>query len=595
MTFPFQQPYQYLIQANMRQYAMNDLTHTEPWFAKALPIIGWLQNYPRKDFNDDLFAGIITAILLVPQGIAFAILAGLPPQLGLYASILPPAVYAVLGTSRALSVGPVSIAAIMIASALAAPEVKLLGDSVQSTLVLSAECGVIMLVMAALRMGGLVNFISHPVLAGFTTGAALLIIASQIPQLVGVKVPSCGWDWQCYQPVWQGFKPHTLGIGLSVLLLLIFFGKPLVTLLKKLGLKLSLVTAVSKVGPLVAVILTTLAVSQFGLDAQGVALVGKVPAGFPAVTFEFLDLRLWQPLLPYAAFIALIAYVESVAIAKVTANLRGEKIAPNQELIGLGFANLVSALTGGMPVAGGFSRTMVNFSAGARSQLAMLIAALLLGIAVVFFSPWFENIPKATLAAIILVAIFRLVRFKHIIHTWQYDRGDGIAELVTLLGVLVLGLEEGIALGIVLTIASHLRKTSQPHIAIVGRIPETEHYRNIKRHSVEVWHHLLLVRIDESITFANISYIEEFLHDQLRRQPNIRHIVLIFNSVNDIDATALEALELFSQAIHESGKTLNLAEAKGPVLDKLQKTDFLAQLAPGKVFFRTEDAVKELG
>jgi len=574
---------------------MNDLTHTEPWYTQAFPIMGWLQNYPRKDFNEDLFAGIITAILLVPQGIAYAILAGLPPQLGLYASILPPAVYAVFGTSRALSVGPVSIAAIMIASALAAPEVKLLGDSLQSALVLSAECGVIMLVMAALRMGSLVNFISHPVLAGFTTGAALLIIASQIPQIAGVHAPSCGWDWPCYLQAWQGFKPPTLGIGLSALLLLIFFGKPLTALLKKLGLKLSLVTAISKAGPLLAVMATTFAVSRLGLDGLGVALVGKVPAGFPPVTFAVLNLRHWQPLLPYAAFIALISYVESIAIAKVTANLRGEKIAPNQELVGLGLANVVSALTGGMPVAGGFSRTMVNFSAGARSQLAMLIAALLLGIAVAFFSPWFENIPKATLAAIILVAIFRLVRFKHIIHTWRYDRGDGMAELATLLGVLVLGLEEGIALGIVLTIASHLRKTSQPHIAIVGRIPETEHYRNIKRHFVQVWHHLLLVRIDESITFANISYIEEFLNNELRRQPNIRHVVLIFNAVNDIDATALEALEAFNQTLLDSGKTLNLAEAKGPVLDKLKKTDFIEQLAPGKVFFRTEDAVKELG
>jgi len=574
---------------------MNDLTHSEPWLAKAFPIIGWLRTYRRKDFSDDLFAGIITAILLVPQGIAYAILAGLPPQLGLYASILPPAVYALLGTSRTLSVGPVAIAAIMIASALAAPEVKLLGDSVQSAWVLSAECGVIMLVMAVLRMGGLVNFISHPVLAGFTTGAALLIIVSQIPQVAGVKAPLCGWDWQCHLAVWQDFKPLTLGIGLSVLLFLIFSGKPLVSSLKMLGVKLSLVTAVSKAGPLLAVILSTLAVNHFGLAGQELALVGKIPAGFPAVTVDFLDVRHWQALLPYAAFIALIAYVESVAIAKVTANLRGEKIAPNQELIGLGFANLASALTGGMTAAGGFSRTMVNFSAGARSQLAMLIAALLLGVAVVFFSAWFENIPKATLAAIILVATYRLVRFKHIIHTWRYDRGDGIAELVTLLGVLALGLEEGIALGIVLTIASRLRKTSQPHIAIVGRIPETEHYRNIKRHSVQVWHHLLLVRIDESITFANINYIEEFLNNELRRQPNIRHVVLIFNSVNDIDSTALESLELFNHALHESGKTLNLAETKGPVLDKLKKTDFLARLAPGKVFFRTEDAVKELG
>jgi len=287
--------------------------------------------------------------------------------------------------------------------------------------------------------------------------------------------------------------------------------------------------------------------------------------------------------------------VESVAIAKVTANLRGEKINPNQELIALGVANLAASVSGGMPVAGGFSRTMVNFSAGARTQMAMLIAAGILGLAVSLFSQWFANIPKAALAAIILVAIFRLVRIRHIFYTWQYDRGDGLAEVATLLGVLALGIEEGIMLGIVLTVASQLNKSSHPHIAVVGRIPETEHYRNIKRHSVETWHHLLLVRIDENITFANINFIEDYLADELRRQPDTKHIVLILTSVSDIDSTALEALENLSHALQASAITLNIAEAKGPVQDKLEKTDFLDQLKPGKVFFRTEDAVKALG
>jgi len=319
-----------------------------------------------------------------------------------------------------------------------------------------------------------------------------------------------------------------------------------------------------------------------------------VPAGFPVLSLDFMNIEKWRLLLPGAAFIALIAYVESVAIAKVTANLRGEKIVPNQELIALGVANLATAISGGMPVAGGFSRTMVNFSAGARTQMAMLIAAGILALAVIFFSPWFENIPKAALAAIILVAIIPLVRLGSIVHTWRYDRGDGLAEIVTLLGVLVLGIEEGISLGIILTVVSYLRKTSQPHIAVVGRIPETEHYRNIKRHNVETWQHLLLLRIDESITFANVNFIEDFITAELRHQGNVKHIILIFTSVSDIDTTALEALENLNHALQASGMTLHLSEAKGPVLDKLKKTDFLSQLKPGKVFFHTEDAVKEL-
>ena len=344
------------------------------------------------------------------------------------------------------------------------------------------------------------------------------------------------------------------------------------------------------------VLLGTAAVSYFNLQTQyNVAVVGQVPSGFPALSLDFIRSEKWQLLLPSAVFIALIAYVESVAIAKVTANFSGDKIVPNQELIALGAANLATALSGGMPVAGGFSRTMVNYAAGARTQMAMLITAGLLALAVIFFTPWFEHVPKAVLAAIILVAIIPLLRLKNILHTWRYDRGDGIAELVTLLGVLVLGIEEGISLGILLTIASHLRKSSQPHIAVVGRIPDTEHFRNIKRHHVETWKHLLLIRIDESITFTNINYIEEYLAAELRRQPDTQHVVLIFTSVSDIDTTALEALENLNHTLQAGGKTLNISEANGPVMDKLDKTDFIEQLKPGKVFFRNVDAVKELG
>jgi sulfate permease, SulP family len=581
--------------SNTTTETMIESVHTESLVSKYLPIIGWLKSYNLKDFYDDLFAGVITAILLVPQGIAYAILAGLPPELGLYASILPPILYVLLGTSRTLSVGPVSIAAIMIASALSAPEVQALGNSVQCALILSAESGLIMLFMALLRMGGLVNFISHPVLTGFTSGASLLIIASQLPQLAGLKSPECGLNLDCYSQYAQAYNSVTLSVALSAIGLLFLFGKPLPSLLKKMGLPHSIVTAISKCGPLLAVLFGTAAVSYFDLViTHNVAVVGQVPSGFPALSLDFIHSESWKLLLPSAAFIALIAYVESVAIAKVTANLRGEKIMPNQELIALGAANLATAFSGGMPVAGGFSRTMVNVAAGAKTQMAMLVAACILAVAALFFTPWFEHIPKAVLAAVILVAIIPLLRLKSIIHTWRYDRGDGIAEVFTLLGVVVLGIEEGISLGILLTIASHLRKSSQPHIAVVGRIPNTEHFRNIKRHQVETWRHLLMIRIDESITFTNINYIEEFLNAELRQRLDIKHVVLIFTSVSDIDTTALEALENINKALQVQGKTLNIAEAKGPVMDKLDKTDFIEQLKPGKVFFRNMDAVKEL-
>ena len=557
------------------------------------PIFTWLKTYSRQDFNGDLFAGIITAILLVPQGIAYAILAGLPPQLGLYASILPPVIYVLLGTSRTLSVGPVSIAAIMIAGVLNSPEVSVLGQPVESALILSAESGLIMLLMAVLKMGGLVNFISHPVLTGFTSGASLLIIGSQLPQLVGLKSFECNGVWPCYKESLLNYNSETLLLGVAAIVLLVFFGKPLIWLLKKNRVKPSLVIAMSKCGPLLTVLISTLVVVSFK-ELGAIKVVGAVPSGFPTLNLNFIASEHWRLLLPSAAFIALIAYVESVAIAKVTANLRSEKIAPNQELIALGMANLTTAISGGMPVAGGFSRTMVNFSAGARTQIAMLIAAGILAIAVMFCAPLFQNIPKAALAAIILVAIIPLVRLDKIIETWRYDRGDGLAECVTLLGVLVLGIEEGITLGVILTFVSYLRKTSQPHIAVVGRIPNTGHYRNIKRHKVETWPHLLLLRIDESITFTNVNFIEKFIAHELNGQIEIKHIVLILTSVSDIDTTALETLENLNRALQSEGILLHLSEVKGPVFDKLEKTHFFTLLKPGKVFFHTEHAINDI-
>ena len=566
------------------------------FFGQYLPILTWLKDYSREDFNGDFFAGIITAILLVPQGIAYAMLAGLPPQLGLYASILPPAIYALFGTSRTLSVGPVSIAAIMIASALSSPEIVELGTPEESAIILAAESGVIMILMAALRMGGLVNFISHPVLTGFTSGASILIVFSQLPQIFGLNKPQCGTVINCYQEYLQHINPAALGLGMLSLAILIFFNKPLTALLKRGGLSKALITGISKCGPLLVVALTTMLVISLNLaENYNLAIVGHIPAGLPGFNFNFVSSEKWKILLPYAGFIALIAYVESVAIAKVTAKIKHQRINPNQELIALGVANIATAVTGGMTVAGGFSRTMVNFTAGARTQMAMLIAVAVLSVAVIFFTDGFTYIPKVSLAAIILIAIIPLIGLKKIITTWRFDKSDGVAELMTLLGVLVLGIEEGLALGIVLTIFCYLRKTSLPHIAVVGRIPNTQHYRNINRHQVETWKNLLLIRVDENITFTNASYIEEFVQAELNKKRSTQHVILIFTSVSYIDTTALEELESFNHILQASGIALHLAEVKGPVMDKLEQTIFLEQLKPGKIFLQTHDATLELG
>lgn len=558
------------------------------------PFFSKLKNYRYADFNNDLLAGMITAVLLVPQGIAYSLLAGLPAQFGLYASLLPPICYAFLGTSRTLCVAPVSLVAIMMASALQLPSVNALGNPVQSAVILTALCGLIMWLMAIFRMGGLVNFISHPVLTGFTSGAALLIIFKQLPTLLGLTaLPDCSVDFSCYETYFYSVNLTALEISLFTFLVLLFFNQPLKWLLQKLHIRASLSNALAKCGLICAVTLTAFAVTKWHLN---VTVVGDIPTGLPKLSLHFFDLVKWTALLPPATFIALIAYVESIAIAKVIANLRGEKIDPNQELLALGTANFAAAISGGMCVAGGFSQTMVNTSAGAKSQISMIVAAIALAITLVFFSSSIQYIPKAVLAVIILVAIFPLVRLGSVFHSLHYDKGDGIAEAMTMLGVLIWGIEEGLTLGIFLTFMSYLRKASHPHIAVLGRMRNTWHFRNVKNQyfkNLETWDELLLVRVDESITFTNIDFVEQFIDNELSATKKVKHVVLVFTSVSDIDMTALQALEQLNLNLQSQGILFHLAEIKHFVLVKLERSHLFNQLS-GKVFVDTQEAVKKL-
>ncbi len=562
------------------------------------PILNWLRSYSRIDWHGDALAGVITAIMLVPQGIAYAMLAGLPPQMGLYASMLPALVYAVWGSSRTMSVGPVSIAAIMIVSALSAPEIQAFNAPVESAIILAAETGLILLLMAVLRLGGLVNFISHPVLTGFTSGAALLIILNQLPYLFGLpNLPGfyCGWQASCYLSYLSQINNMTMALGMGAILGLWLFNQPLMTLLKRRGIPQQWALGISKCGPLLAVAVTMIWVAMGQLEnTHHVAVVGPLEGYLPQLNIGFLNADSWQALLPYAAIIALIAYVESVAIAKVTAHLRNQQINPNQELVALGAANIATAVSGGMVVAGGLSRTMVNFTAGARTQMSMVVAVVVLVVIVLFFGAWFAYIPKAALAAVILMAILPLIRLRHVMQTWRYHKADGWAELLTLLGVLCLGIEQGLVIGIILTIASYLRQISRPHIAEVGRVPGTEHYRNINRHEVETSPNMLLLRIDENMTFANASYIEDFIQAVHQRKQGKQNVVLIFTSVSHIDSTALAMLTRLQHNLQATDVQLHFAEIKGPVMDKLRGTPLLEGEEAGSVFFRVSDAVESL-
>ena len=563
---------------------------------KSVPLRDSLKSYNLQVFNSDIFAGIITAILLIPQGMAYALLAGLPIEVGIYSSLLPAIIYALFGTSRILSVGPVSIAAIMVASALTSPEIMSLGTPTQNALLLALEGGLILCLMSAFKMGGLVNYISQPVLSGFTSGAAIIIVWSQLPSIFGIHVLTCDSAISCLQHSYESINSYEIMLGLMAIITITMMGKPLIQLLLKTGISESFRIGISKSAPLLCVIIGTILVTMFALDSNhDVAVVGSIPQGLPSINFNFLNVSVEHltALLPSAFFISLIAYVESVAIAKVIASARNEKIKPNQELIAIGSANIASSISGGMPVAGGFSRTMVNYAAGAQSQVAMLVAVLIISLVVMTISDSLEAIPKAILAAIIILAVLPLIEIKKLTSVWREDAADGISQLITLFGVLILGIEEGIILGVIVTIFSYLRRAGRPHIAVVGRIKNTEHFRNVKRHQVETWKDLLLIRIDENITFANVNYISDFIEKE-SHQSDPKNIVLIFSSVSYIDTTAIIYFRQLINSLKGQGISLNLAEVKGPVIDKLDRIDFFKDLLPGKVFFQTKDAVEKL-
>lgn len=562
-----------------------------------LPIVRWLSGYDRESFAADFTAGVVTAVLLIPQGLAFALLAGLPPQVGLYASVLPPLAYAVFGTSRTLAVGPVSVASIMVAEALRGlpPGV----DPVAAAVVLALLCGGVLVGLGLARLGLLANFLSHPVLSGFTTAAAVIIIASQLPALAGVRwagVPSLTALGAAVANAAGSVHLATLAIGASSVALLLLSGGPLERSLAAAGVGSARARVLGRMAPLAVVAIATVVVGGLGLDAnQSVPVVGVLESALPVLRLSWPAWSVAASLLPAATIIALVGYVESVSIAKTLANRRRESIDPNQELIALGASNMAAALSGAMPVAGGFSRTLVNFNAGARTQMASIVTALLVALSAWLFTPLLRHVPKAALAAIIIVAVARLIDLPAARAAWKYDRADGAVLIATALGVLGLGLDWGLMAGLALSLLVYIGKASRPHIAELGRMPGTEHFRNVRRYDrLETWPELLLLRVDEHLSFANTAWFEETLMNRVAAAPSLRHLVLVCSGINGIDMSGLESLTRIAHSFREAGITLHLAEVKGPVMDRLKRSDLLSVMAPGRVFISAHEAVSAL-
>lgn len=560
-----------------------------------IPLIGWLRDYRRDTFVRDALAAVIVTLMLVPQALAYALLAGLPPEVGLYASMLPLVIYALFGTSATLAVGPVAVASLMTAAALG--EIAQAGspEYVAGALVLAALSGLILVGMGILRLGFLANFLSHPVISGFVTASGILIAASQLRHILGVDASGHNL-MQLVPALWQGLANTsglTLAIGVGAWVYLVLCRRYLRGGLRRLGLSGQASDLMAKAAPVSAVIVSTLLAWSLGLGQRGVALVGSVPSGLPSLAMPSLDPDLWSTLLPAAVLISLVGFVESVSVAQTLAAKRRQRIDPNQELIALGLANVGAGVSGGSPVSGGFSRSVVNFDAGAATPLAGALTALGIGVSTLLLTTPLAFLPKATLAATIIVAVATLIDLPAIRRTWTYSRVDGVAMIATLGLTLSHGVESGILTGVALSVGLHLYRTSRPHSAVVGRVPGTEHFRNVERHSVETSQRLAILRIDESLYFANARYLEDTVMDLAVQQPQLEHIVIACQAVNIIDASALESLEAINNRLSDAGLTLHLAEVKGPVTDQLQNTEFLHSLS-GQVFLSTYEAWKTL-
>ena len=560
-----------------------------------VPVVGWLRRYNRALLFKDSLAAVIVTLMLVPQALAYALLAGLPPEMGLYASMLPLVLYAIFGTSASLAVGPVAVAALMTASALSSFATPGSPEYIGAALVLAALSGVILIAMGVLRLGFLVNFLSHPVISGFITASGILIAISQLKHILGVE--AAGHNvielLGALFSQWQQVNLITLLIGLGVWGYLLVCRKRLNTWLMAMGISASTSGLIVKAAPISAVMLTTLLAWHFNLGQYGVDLVGFVPSGLPAIALPSLDQSLWLGLLPAALLISLVGFVESVSVAQTLAAKRRQRINPNQELIALGMANLGAGVSGGSPVSGGFSRSVVNFEAGAATPLAGAFTALGIVLATLLLTGLLAFLPTATLAATIIVAVGTLIDLPAVKRTWQYSRSDGVAMVATLLLTLLHSVEVGIISGVVLSLGLHLYRTSQPHSAVVGRVPGTEHFRNVKRHEVETDQHVAMLRIDESLYFANARYLEDTVMALAARSPSLKHIVLTCQAVNVIDASALESLEAINGRLKDAGATLHLAEVKGPVMDRLINTALYRELT-GQVFFTTFEAWQAL-
>jgi SulP family sulfate permease len=545
-----------------------------------LPFLGWMKGYDRKNLSGDLSAGLTTAVMLIPQGMAYAMLAGLPPIVGLYASLVPLALYSLLGTSRQLAVGPVAMVSLLVAQGVAPLAETGTEAFVMYAVLLAGMVGVIQLLMGVFRLGFLVNFLSHPVVSGFTSAAALIIGFSQLKHLLGIDLARSKNIFTILENAFAALGDwHIATLVIAVASIALLLG------LKKW----------KPVFPraLAVVVLGSLAVFLFGLHDAGVAIVREVPAGLPSPSLPSLDVSAMQQLLPIAVTISLVSFMESISVAKAFARKNRYEVDPSQELIALGAANIGGTFFGAYPVTGGFSRTAVNGQAGAKTPLAGLVTAAVIGLTLLFLTPLFYYLPKAVLAAIIMTAVFGLVDIAEVKHLWKVKRADLALLAITFVGTLGLGIEEGILIGVGASLAAFVFRTSRPHVAVLGRLPNTDEYRNVKNYpEVELTPGVLAVRFDAQFYFANVTFLKDTLRDlELAAAEPVTTVVLDASAMNQLDSSAEAALADLYDSYADRGIDLVVAGAKGPVREVLKRSGLWERLGDEGLALTVHEAV----
>lgn len=544
-----------------------------------VPAIEWMRNYKKADLNGDIVAGITVAMMLIPQAMSYALLAGLPPYIGLYASVLPLIVYALFGTSRQLAVGPVAMVALLVSSGVGAIAGGDMNQYVALAVLLSLMVGAIQFGMGVFRLGFLTNFMSHPVISGFTSAAALIIGFSQLKHIVGLKLPRteniAETLWLTLQQTADiNMTALTIGVGGIILLLA----------LKKY--------APAAPGAMIAVIISTLAVYFLKLQ---VSVVGEVPAGFPEFSAPAINAKNLTDLLPIAITISFVGFLESIAVAKKIAAEKRYEIDANKELVGLGLANIVGSFFKAMPVTGGFSRTAVNKNAGANTGLAAIITAILIGISLLFLTPLFYHIPKAILGSIIMVAVFGLIDIEEVKHLWKVKKDDLGMLAFTFFATLILGVKTGIFLAVGVSMVWFVIKTTRPHFAVIGQLPDSKAYRNIERHSnAQTTDGILAIRFDAQFYYGNVSFLKETLKkEEARMSHPLKALVLDASAINQLDSSADTALHELLRDYRERNIEIYIANVKGPVMDVMKRSGFAESLGEEHFFLTVNNAMCE--